>query len=80
MVYQWRPGMKMYEARWEVRGECIYGHCMHAENEHEIVIEAERFILENPDLGIVIPPDATVSVKLCNIKPVSDHSGDGLDA
>ena len=49
MVYEYRPGMKMYEAIWERDGKPVGVWCMHAANEADVLSEAQAFFAEHPE-------------------------------
>ena len=49
MAYEYRPGMKMYEAVWERDGERVHSWAMHAANAADVVAEAEAFFAEHPE-------------------------------
>jgi hypothetical protein len=59
MAYEYRPGMKMYEAIWERDGERVLGWCMHAANEADVLIEVKAFFAEHPELDIPGGRDGT---------------------
>lgn len=76
MVYQWRPGMKMYEAIWERDGERVFGWCMHAANEQDVLAEAGAFFRANaPKFDGLANEDVSVRVQLAAIYESSESNG-----
>jgi hypothetical protein len=79
--YEWRPGMKMYEAVWERDGKRVWVWSMHAANEQDVIAFAEAFFLEHPELEFPGRlPGTTVRVQPVDLSNLPNHNGDRPDA
>jgi hypothetical protein len=49
MTYEYKAGMKMYEAIWQPDGKRVGVWCMHAANEADVLSGAQAYLAEHPE-------------------------------